>query len=206
MGFRFRKSFGAGPFRVTLSKSGIGFSAGVKGARITKPAKGKARATVGIPGTGISYSTAVSGKKKAAAKKGAAKKNASGKTDPKKQQPSATSELTAEDYAKALGFLAAAACWVFILFMAFLAYLIGFKFRALFPVAAILVALPIGAWQDLLSDKLHMSVLSKLIAGAAFAIAGMFFTKPPLMAFAGMLFVLAVVLAIHRQRQNVHVS
>ena len=80
--------------------------------------------------------------------------------------------------------------------MAFLAYLIGFKFRSVFPVAAILVALPIGVWQDLLTDKLHMSILSKLSAGAAFAIAGMFYTKPPFMAFAGMLLVLAVLIAV----------
>jgi hypothetical protein len=33
MGIRFRKSFKAGPVRVNLSKSGIGFSAGVEGAR-----------------------------------------------------------------------------------------------------------------------------------------------------------------------------
>lgn len=196
MGFRFRKSLKAGPIRVNFSKSGIGFSAGVKGARITKPAKGKARTTVGIPGTGLSYSKTVGGKKKSATKKSTAKKAAPKKTYPKKQQPSTTSELTVEDYEKGIGCLVAAARWAFILFMAFLAYLIGFKFRAVFPVAAILIALPIGVWQDLLIDKLHMSILSKLSAGAAFAIAGMFYTKPPLMAFAGILLVLAILLAV----------
>src|SRR6185312_1084941 len=35
MGFSFRKSIGFGPFRVNLSKSGIGLSTGVKGARIS---------------------------------------------------------------------------------------------------------------------------------------------------------------------------
>ena len=50
---RFRKSFGFGPFRATISKSGISFSAGVKGARITKKANGKVASTVGIPGTGL---------------------------------------------------------------------------------------------------------------------------------------------------------
>lgn len=196
MGLRFRRSIKAGPIRINLSKSGIGFSAGVKGARITKPAKGKARTTVGIPGTGLSYSKTVGGKKQSAAKKTTAKKAAPKKTDPKRQNPFSTSELTAEEYEKGMGCLSAAARWIFILIMAFLAYLIGFKFRSVFPVAAIVVALPIGAWQDLLTDKLHMSILSKLSAGAAFAIAGMFYTKPPLMAFAGMLLVLAVVLAV----------
>jgi len=35
MGFSFRKSIGFGPFRVNLSKSGVGVSTGVKGARIS---------------------------------------------------------------------------------------------------------------------------------------------------------------------------
>ena len=57
MGFRFRKSFGKGPFRVTMSKSGIGYSVGGKGARFTKKAGGGTRSTLSIPGTGISYVT-----------------------------------------------------------------------------------------------------------------------------------------------------
>ena len=56
MGFKFRKSIKAGPLRVNLSKSGIGYSIGGKGLRITKKAGGGTRTTVGIPGTGISYS------------------------------------------------------------------------------------------------------------------------------------------------------
>ncbi len=55
MGFRFKKSVKAGPFRMTFSKSGVGFSAGVKGFRVTKKARGGFRATASIPGTGISY-------------------------------------------------------------------------------------------------------------------------------------------------------
>ena len=55
MGVRFRKSKKLGPFRFTLSKSGIGVSAGVKGLRVTKSASGRVRTTVSIPGTGISY-------------------------------------------------------------------------------------------------------------------------------------------------------
>lgn len=59
MGFRFRKSvsFFGGAFRVNFSKSGIGYSYGVKGARITHTATGRKRATLSIPGTGISYVT-----------------------------------------------------------------------------------------------------------------------------------------------------
>lgn len=65
MGFRFRKSvslFG-GAFRINFSKSGIGYSYGGKGARVTKTANGRTRTTLSLPGTGISY-IAESGKKK----------------------------------------------------------------------------------------------------------------------------------------------
>lgn len=56
MGFRFRKSIKlGGGFRVNLSKSGIGYSWGVPGYRITRTANGRTRKTYSIPGTGISY-------------------------------------------------------------------------------------------------------------------------------------------------------
>ena len=64
MGFSFKKSFNAGPFRVTVSKSGISTSFGVKGARITKKANGNTMYTLGIPGTGISHRSEKSSKKK----------------------------------------------------------------------------------------------------------------------------------------------
>ena len=57
MGMRFRKSFGSKHFRITLSKSGVGYSGGVKGARITRTASGRTRKTASIPGSGISYTT-----------------------------------------------------------------------------------------------------------------------------------------------------
>lgn len=55
MSFRFRKSIKAGPVRVNFSKSGIGYSVGGKGFRVTKKAGGGVRTTTSIPGTGISY-------------------------------------------------------------------------------------------------------------------------------------------------------
>jgi len=56
MGFRYRKSINlGGGFRINLSKSGVGYSWGTKGYRITKTASGKTRRTYSIPGTGISY-------------------------------------------------------------------------------------------------------------------------------------------------------
>jgi hypothetical protein len=60
----YRKSAKFGGIRVTASKSGISYSAGVKGARVTRQANGRVRTTVSIPGTGISR-TRTTGKRKA---------------------------------------------------------------------------------------------------------------------------------------------
>ncbi|GAB4417167.1 MAG: hypothetical protein Fur0044_12750 [Anaerolineae bacterium] len=55
MGFRFHKSIGLGKFlRLNISKSGIGFSAGLPGLRISTGPQG-AYFTAGLPGTGLSY-------------------------------------------------------------------------------------------------------------------------------------------------------
>lgn len=64
MGWRFRKSIDIlGLFRINFSKSGIGFSYGVPGYRVTKMANGRTRKTVSIPGTGVSH-VSESGKSK----------------------------------------------------------------------------------------------------------------------------------------------
>ena len=56
MGLRLRKSINlGGGFKINLSKSGVGYSWGVPGYRVTKTAKGTTRRTYSIPGTGISY-------------------------------------------------------------------------------------------------------------------------------------------------------
>lgn len=56
MGLRYRKSFNlGGGFRINISKSGVGYSWGTKGYRVTKTAKGTTRTTSSVPGTGISY-------------------------------------------------------------------------------------------------------------------------------------------------------
>ena len=67
MGFRYRKSINlGGGARLNLSKSGVGFSVGTKGARLTKTARGTTRTTLSIPGSGISYvsETGKSGKRR----------------------------------------------------------------------------------------------------------------------------------------------
>jgi hypothetical protein len=54
MGFRYRKSFGSGPFRMTISKRGIGYSVGGKHLRVTKRADGRTQTTAHLA-PGISY-------------------------------------------------------------------------------------------------------------------------------------------------------
>lgn len=64
MGYRYRKSINlGGGFRINISKSGVGYSWGTKGYRVTKTAKGTIRQTVSIPGSGISHVQEFSGAK-----------------------------------------------------------------------------------------------------------------------------------------------
>jgi hypothetical protein len=57
MGFRFQKRLKILPgITINLSKSGVSTSIGPRGAKITL-GHGKIRKTVGIPGSGISYTT-----------------------------------------------------------------------------------------------------------------------------------------------------
>jgi hypothetical protein len=57
MGWSYRKSFGSGPFRVNFSKSGVSFSAGVKGARVNVGPRGT---YVNLSSHGISYRRKIS--------------------------------------------------------------------------------------------------------------------------------------------------
>lgn len=60
MAFRYRKSIKVMPgVRMTFSKSGVSYSAGTRGARITKTASGRVTRTVGIPGTGLSHTSSL---------------------------------------------------------------------------------------------------------------------------------------------------
>jgi tetratricopeptide (TPR) repeat protein len=61
VGFRYRKSIKLAPgVRMTLSKSGVSYSAGVGGARVTRTARGQVRGSASIPGTGLGYSGSLS--------------------------------------------------------------------------------------------------------------------------------------------------
>jgi hypothetical protein len=53
MGWSFRRSFRFGPFRVNLSKSGVGYSVGTRGIRVGEDAEGRRYRSLNIPGTGI---------------------------------------------------------------------------------------------------------------------------------------------------------
>lgn len=55
MGLRFRKSIRLGNARINLSKSGVGYSYGVKGLRKGVGPTGRTRTTASIPGAGISH-------------------------------------------------------------------------------------------------------------------------------------------------------
>lgn len=62
MGFLFRKSIGRGPFRINLSKRGVGFSVGVRGLRIGRSATGRDTVRASIPGTGVGWQSSSKGK------------------------------------------------------------------------------------------------------------------------------------------------
>jgi Protein of unknown function (DUF4236) len=55
VGWSYRKSIKVGPFRLNLSRSGVGHSVGVRGARYTRTARGRKEMTFRIPGTGLSW-------------------------------------------------------------------------------------------------------------------------------------------------------
>jgi uncharacterized protein DUF4236 len=61
-GFRFRKSIGVLPgVKINLSKSRVSTSLGGRGATVNVGADGRRMVTVGIPGTGMSYRTPLTG-------------------------------------------------------------------------------------------------------------------------------------------------
>ena len=57
MGWSYRKSVNLGPFRVNLSKSGVGYSLGTRGFRVGRSARGRRYTSFSLPGTGLRYYT-----------------------------------------------------------------------------------------------------------------------------------------------------
>lgn len=55
MGWSYRKSISAGPFRLNISRSGVGYSVGGKGFRTGIRSSGRKYTSVSVPGTGLRY-------------------------------------------------------------------------------------------------------------------------------------------------------
>lgn len=53
MALGFRRSLKFGPLKLNLSKSGVGYSVGVRGFRVGKDARGRSYTAASIPGTGL---------------------------------------------------------------------------------------------------------------------------------------------------------
>lgn len=51
--WQWRKSFGRGPFRISLSKKGVGYSVGIPGIRVGRSPNGRTYISQSIPGTGL---------------------------------------------------------------------------------------------------------------------------------------------------------
>lgn len=65
MGFKFRKSVKIAPgVKLNLNKKSAGITVGGKGAHYTVNSKGKRTTSVGVPGTGVYYSSSKGGKSK----------------------------------------------------------------------------------------------------------------------------------------------
>lgn len=65
MALNFRRSIKVAPgVRISLSKKGLGLSAGARGARISQSATGRTTLSTGIPGSGISYRKTLKSKKR----------------------------------------------------------------------------------------------------------------------------------------------
>lgn len=65
MGLRYRKSAKIAPgIKMNISKTGIGFSAGARGAHVSAHSSGRVSASAGVPGSGLSYTTSSGGTKR----------------------------------------------------------------------------------------------------------------------------------------------
>lgn len=157
MGFRFRKSIKAGPFRVNLSKSGIGYSVGTKGLRFTKKAGGGTRTTASIPGTGISYVTD--------SKKGT--KNTKSKAAPP------TSNGGQSGGSGCLSMAAAIGLWLLlIVFMGWVFVKMLPQPRSIWIAFAILLTLPIPKMQAWITNTFQITLLWKILFALVFFLFG----------------------------------
>lgn len=89
MGFRFRKSFKVGKgVKLNVGNKSIGISAGGKRGGVSINSRSGTRARVSAPGTGISYSTKLSGGKRRHSTSSSGKKTASSRATATEVSPS----------------------------------------------------------------------------------------------------------------------
>ena len=157
MGFRFRKSKSFGPFRVNVSKSGVGWSFGNKWFRYTKKAGGGTRTTSTIPGTGISYVKDYG--------KGKPRRNAA-KT-PTVQQAAVIPSGTPSTPRKNPGNQATGCLmWGLTLFFLLIAVSFLFSFTGLLCLLAALLVLPVKKWQDFLARYIPAGNKAKVLGAS----------------------------------------
>lgn len=148
MGIRFRKSINLGKgFRINLSKSGLGYSWGTKGLRFTKTAKGTVRTTLGIPGTGLSYSTESGGKKRD--KKEEREQERPIGEEQEQQEP--RDRKPEKEGKGSSGVLLKVICWILTVFFGVLAATNIPETVGFVALAAAALLLPVDRWQDLVS-------------------------------------------------------
>lgn len=76
MGLRFRKSVKIAPgVKLNINKGSASVTVGKRGAHYTVSSTGRQTASVGLPGTGLSYVKTLGGKKKKSTKKSNKKSN-----------------------------------------------------------------------------------------------------------------------------------
>jgi len=90
MGLRFHKSISIAPgVKLNINKGSVGISVGKKGAHVSMNSKGQKNVTVGIPGTGLSYTQSLN-KKKKTTKDSATTKSKSSSTKSTSSKPKTT--------------------------------------------------------------------------------------------------------------------
>lgn len=169
MGFRFRKSKKIGPFRVNLSKKGVGWSVGNKWFRYTQKAGGGSRTTSSIPGTGISFVKDHGDGKRRSQKKGTPKssKAVSGISPAPNQNSPSSGCLMPFIRWILCGFLLLSALAFFISPTSILCLLSG------------LLIMPVERWQQWLKRYIPISgILRYLIAAGLFIFAFAFYANP----------------------------
>lgn len=151
MGIRFRKSINLGKgFKASLSKSGVGFSWGFKGFRITKTAKGAIRTTASLPGTGLSYSKEFSLGKKKKKGKNEAETTENQTNEAAVNEEGAVQEEAVQETPKWLSTVLTIGGWLLVALFALFALNYLPSIASILAILAAVIVAPIPAWQAFL--------------------------------------------------------